>query len=78
MAKQRKKRTVTKPYIKGAWVRLDVMDFLSSVLLHQGDLEEWVLSLVKCLSSRDPSLNELGAKLLSTGNCSKVTRNVNN
>ena len=46
------------------WVKLDIAPFCMEVALNKGHLEEWTMSLAKCLAQKDPTLNEFGSRLL--------------
>jgi len=50
---------------KPASVHIDIAEFAMTVMeISESERSEWLLSLVKCLSYADPSLNLYGAKLL--------------
>ena len=51
---------------KPASVHIDIAEFSMTVMeLSVEERSDWLLSLVKCLSYADPTLNEYGAKLLN-------------
>lgn len=51
---------------KPASVHIDIAEFSMTVMeLSVEERSDWLLSLIKCLSYADPTLNEYGAKLLN-------------